>query len=263
MRRPSFFWGIVVLLIGLYLLINNLFPQLNLGNYFWSIALILLGLWFLFGSLFVRKSSVETTAVNIQLEDAREALISLRHGAGRLNITPAAPGALVTGTCDGGVEQSVQRAAGRAEVKLKSDVAVIWPNISAPNGLNWNLQLSPEIPLRIDAETGASESNMDLTNLKVTELRIQTGASSSRVNLPAAAGYSQVKVEAGAASVELRVPEGVAARIHTETGLVGLKVDPQRFPATGTNSYESPDFISAANKVEIKVEAGVGSIDIR
>ena len=68
-------------------------------------------------------------------------------------------------------------------------------------------------------------------------------------------------VHAGAASVVLRVPQGVAARIHVRSGLIGLKVDQNRFPHNGT-AYESPNYLSADNKVEIVVEAGAGSIEI-
>lgn len=95
----------------------------------------------------------------------------------------------------------------------------------------------------------------------VRKLILETGASSSNVVLPAKSGFTQVEVRAGVASVVLRVPTGVSGRIHVKSGLVGLKIDNNRFPVKGS-IYESPDYDIAENRVEIMVEAGVGSIEI-
>jgi hypothetical protein len=54
----------------------------------------------------------------------------------------------------------------------------------------------------------------------------------------------------------------VAARIFVKSGLSGITVDQARFNRIGEN-YESPDYATAANKMEINVETGVGSVDIR
>jgi len=40
-----------------------------------------------------------------------------------------------------------------------------------------------------------------------------------------------------------------------------LKIDNNRFPVKGS-VYETPDYETAENRVEIMVEAGVGSIEI-
>ena len=59
---------------------------------------------------------------------------------------------------------------------------------------------------------------LDLRDLKVTDLKLETGASATEVTLPASAGFTRVKVQAGAARVDMRVPGGVAARIKTSAG---------------------------------------------
>jgi predicted membrane protein len=82
------------------------------------------------------------------------------------------------------------------------------------------------------------------------------------VNLPIQAGYTRVEVESGAASVTLRVPEDVAARIKASGGLSEISVDQNRFPRTG-NGYQSADYDTAANKVDILIETGVGSVKVK
>ncbi|MDZ4159985.1 MAG: hypothetical protein U1B80_09360, partial [Anaerolineaceae bacterium] len=56
-----------------------------------------------------------------------------------------------------------------------------------------------------------------------------------------------------------RVPESVAARIRVEAGLAGVDVNTQRFPRRN-GGYETPDYESAENRVDISVETGVGSL---
>jgi hypothetical protein len=69
-------------------------------------------------------------------------------------------------------------------------------------------------------------------------------------------------VKSGAAAVSLRLPEGVAGRIYIQSGLAGISVDTSRFPQV-SGGYETPGYGTAANKADIRIETGVGSIDIR
>jgi hypothetical protein len=82
------------------------------------------------------------------------------------------------------------------------------------------------------------------------------------MTLPARAGKIRVKVASGAASVMLRVPEGVAARISVESGLAGISIDQNRFPRSA-GGYQSPDFDRAENSADIRIETGVGSVEVR
>jgi len=101
-----------------------------------------------------------------------------------------------------------------------------------------------------------------LTNLQVRRLEVDVGASRLSLLLPAKAGTTEAEVKAGAASLSITVPQGVAARITAETGLGSLNVDASRFPKVG-DRYESPDFATATNRVDLTVKSGVASIDIR
>ena len=195
----------------------------------------------------------------IPLEDAADAEIMLTFGAGRLAIGPAAPGLLVDGTYDGGV---------RAEPGGPGRVRLSPP---APAGLRfdrapyaWRAGLTAEVPLRLRLETGAADAEIDLTALRLAELRLRTGASETRVTLPAAAGFTRVDATGGAAAIRFRVPDGVAARIRTSIALGSTDVDLVRFPRNAAGSgWESPDFETAAHRVEIEVQGGVGSVSVR
>ena len=58
------------------------------------------------------------------------------------------------------------------------------------------------------------------------------------------------------------MPENVAARISHRGGLSTLEVNESRFPAAGSNRYQSPNYDQAKDKVDITLETGVTSIEI-
>jgi hypothetical protein len=70
-----------------------------------------------------------------------------------------------------------------------------------------------------------------------------------------------VKVELGAASLDMTVPQGVAARIRAEQGVSAIEIDTARFPYSN-GIYESADYSSAPNKVDVKIEAGAGRVAV-
>ncbi len=266
MRRGSIFWGSLILLLGVILLINQFFPGFNAWGVFWPLVLVGLGVWFLVGQRWVGSGNLVEEQVHIPLDDTREARIQLHHGAGRLEVNPSgAPGELLSGSFSGGVDQHLQRSGQSARLDLRTasmPIFIGWPFVYMNQGLSWKIALTREIPLQLEVETGASETRLNLQDLLVTEFRIKTGASSSMVTLPAAAGLTRVNVQSGAASVELTLPQGVAGRIHVQSGLAGVNIDQNRFPAAGSG-YETPGYETAANKAEITVETGVASITIR
>ena len=266
MRRGSIFWGSLILLLGVMLLINQFVPGFNAWGVFWPLVLVGLGVWFLVGQRFTGSRNLTTEQVNILLADIREARIRMHHGAGRLEVASSGtPGELLSGSFSGGVEQQLDRSSQPARLDLRTPslpVFIGWPFAYMNQGLSWNIALTREIPLQLEVETGASESRLNLQDLTVTELSIKTGASSFVTTLPAAAGQTRVNVQSGAASVELYLPQGVAGRIHVQSGLAGVNIDQNRFPASG-GGYETPGYESAANKAEIYVETGVASITIR
>ncbi len=196
----------------------------------------------------------------VPLEGAPDAEVMVTFGAGHLRLGPAAAGMLVDGSYLGGVR--VERA-GPGRIRLAPPAPpAAWAWDRAPYG--WTMGVSAEVPLRLRVESGAADAELDLARLRLVELRLRTGASETRVTLPAAAGSTRVDAEGGAAAIRFRVPDGVAARIRSSITLGSTDVDTARFPRTPAgDAWESPDFARAVNRVEIEVRGGVGSVAVR
>jgi hypothetical protein len=264
MRKGTIFWGAIIILLGILLLINNL-TGIDIGKFFWPLVLILLGIWVLWG-VFTAPRAFETEEATIPLEGATQARIHMQHGAGRLRVGGGAgPDELLSGSFGGGLEQQVKLAGDTLEVEMKVRVSAAHfasPWMWGPRGtLDWTVSLNGETPLSLDLETGASDTRLDLSDLRVTDLRVQTGASSSEITLPTSAGHTKAIISSGAASVRVRVPEGVAARVKVSGGMADIRVDKGRFPRVG-GVYQSEDYDTAENKVDIAIDTGVGSVSV-
>ena len=264
MRRSGIIWGAILLLAGLLLLLENLgllpFPNISVWQLLLPLAFIGLGVWVLLGSRFQGRG--ETTTLDLPLEQATEAEIRVDYGAGELRIGGGSA-SLADGTFEGGVEHEVQHRDGRAILRLRSPSVVIWPWGWGPGvRRHWQLRLNERIPIALSVHSGASDCRMDLERLKITRLRIESGASSLDVTLPARAGHTEARVSTGAASLSMRVPEGVAALIRVDSALSSTDVDRRRFPREG-GVYRSPGYDTAENRVDIRIDTGVGSISIR
>ena len=115
--------------------------------------------------------------------------------------------------------------------------------------------------LRIDG--GAADLNLDLRDLTVKLLDVDSGAVSTTVVLPAAAGETRAVFDVGAASLDIEIPPGVAARVRIESALTSVQVDESRFPRAGEGESLSKDFDAAANRVGLEINAGVSSVSVR
>ena len=261
MRSNTLFWGFVLIAAGALFLLSNLgIIQVNVWNLIWPLVLIALGLSVLLRTVFRRPSTAET--VSIPLSGAEQAVVRINHGAGELNMSSGAgEGVLLEGSFAGGINHDERRDGNTVKVNLRMP-SLVFPFFWAPgDSLNWDVHLSPRIALVFYLETGANRARIDLSDLLVNELRFKSGASATDLVLPENAGKTDVRIESGAASLNIRIPTGVAAQIRSESGLSSINVDRNRFPKTG-GVYRSEDYDTAPNKADIRIQTGVGSVQI-
>ena len=255
----AFTWPIAWIVVGVLLLMSTTGslaqgPGELISDY-WPWALVALGVWFVIGAVVpAGRRPDETLAV--PLGGASEAGIRIQFGAGTLATRPAAAGNLVDGTFTGGV---LHRLVGPGRIELQQDTRYGLPWLDRAS--TWTVGLTAEVPLDLRIDAGAHKAVLDLRDLRVRGLELHTGASDTRVLLPRAAGLTTVKAESGAASLTFEVPDGVAARIRTRMAISSMTIDQTRFPPSA-GGYESAGFASAANRVEIDAQGGVGSLRV-
>jgi hypothetical protein len=259
-RRGNLFWGVILILLAALLLLKQMGWLVgDIFGYFWPLLIIAFGIWLIIG-YFARNKPAEGEHVSIPLEGATSAHIKFDHGAGRLTVRSGAePGEILNGTFGNGLSFKSHVEGGRLEVKLRTSQQAWawWPGES----LDWDIRLNQGLPLSLKIDSGASASVLDLSDLKVTELDIDTGASSTELTLPANAGSTHVDIDTGASSLKVSIPAGVAASIRVKTGMAAVNINP-RFPRLDGGLYQSADYGTAANRVDMTIDSGVGSVEV-
>jgi hypothetical protein len=124
----------------------------------------------------------------------------------------------------------------------------------------WDLRLNPATPMRLTLEAGVGNGTIDLAQLHVTELDLKTGIGNTTLTLPRQ-GHVQARVEGGVGNTTLRIPAGVAVRLTSTAGLGTISV-PTNYWRHGDVAI-SPDFDTAANRVELTASGGIGDITIK
>jgi len=133
------------------------------------------------------------------------------------------------------------------------------------------VRAASDVPASLDFNAGAGEFDVDLSDVRITEARINTGASTLRLALPKASGDVNVRVNAGASTVVITVPAGVEARVATSGGLVSLRSDNDRLGTGGGtggciacgSAVETTGYGAAHDRVTVTVTAGASSIVVR
>ena len=264
-RRPgvggiwAFTWSIVWIGVGVILLLSTTgrygTGPVDLIVNGWPWLLVGLGVWMLIGAV-IPGGPGPTERLAIPLRGVPAAAVRIRYGAGTLVAHPAATGMLVDGSYAGGV---VSREIGPGRIDLSQDTSFGMPWLDHRS--EWDVGLTGEVPLDLRLEAGASRTTLDLRSVQLRSLDLQTGASETRVVLPAAAGMTQVRAETGAASLTFEIPSGVAARIRTRMALGSSAIDEARFPRVG-DLYQSIDYGTAGNRVDLDIQGGVGSVRV-
>jgi hypothetical protein len=133
---------------------------------------------------------------------------------------------------------------------------------AACNGATeWQIHLNPTVSSDIAAHCDGGNVKLDLTGMAVTRVFADTGGGNIDVVLPNNAANLSVTAKTGAGAVVVCIPSGVAARIRATTGVGKVTIDP-RFNKAAENIYESSDYDSAANKVDITLNSGAGSVSV-
>jgi len=145
-----------------------------------------------------------------------------------------------------------------AELRLDADHEEFWGD----GGVDWRIDLTRNIPLSISIRSAASSVDLDLRRLMLTSLTLDIDAGNYSVILPSSTGFTSVDVDVDIANVEISVPGTVAARIWINGDLSLIDVDRDRFPQDG-DYYQSPDYDSAANRVEIVIDSDIGRVEVK
>ncbi len=122
---------------------------------------------------------------------------------------------------------------------------------------DWQLKLNNQIIYNLSIETGAINTDCNLSGFKVEKLYIESGA--SNINLVMAQYDSKIIIDTGASNIDIAIPKNVGATVSIDSG-IAIK-DLEDF-IKKNGKYISTNYNESEFKVEIEIDCGVSHIDI-
>jgi hypothetical protein len=261
MRRTEFFWGGLLVLLGVLFFLRTAGVLTgDVFSWFWPFVIIAVGLWILLGRFTAHVDFNKAEQFSIPLQGAKEAHLSIDHGAGHIELSAGAnAGDFLTGLSGVAMDHSSHLDGDKLEVRIDAGPSFV-PFIG-PDGGVWQFRLDPDLPTSLDIDAGASRLDLDLRDLQVKYLSFDGGASRITLTLPARVENMVADMEAGAASIELNVPPGVGLRLRLKS--VGTaRVDETRFVPREGSIYQSVDYDTAKYRAEVTIEGGATSVKV-
>jgi predicted membrane protein len=115
----------------------------------------------------------------------------------------------------------------------------------------------------VSADTGGGDVNVVLPNhANNLNVMAKSGAGNVTVEMSESTmGSNTIDAKSGAGNVAVYIPNKISAKIYATSGL-GKKIIDTRFEKVDGNTYQSPEFNRANDKVEVKVHSGIGNVSV-
>lgn len=288
----SVFWGLLLIAGGVLLLLGNLrVVDVNWGGLIrlWPLLIVAAGLsilasthwvWrvvsgvFILGSLLLvawvgagfytpDTSNQPSQSASVRTErNIDSAEITLEAGASSLAINSSDTPRVIEASLRGEnsrIEEVSRRSGSVQKITLANETrGAWWPgNWSS----DWDVTLTESLPLKLTIDAGASSIDADLSRVKLSELVVDSGASTSTITLGNRLRNTNVTLDAGASTTTLRVPKSSGVKVTFDAGLssrniVGLEEQ-------GDGTFQTKDFGNASHQVLVEVEGGLSSFTLK
>jgi hypothetical protein len=264
-------WELIFRLWPVFLIAAGLDLVIGRGSVWGAIlAVILVVAVVAFGVWSIRSPGAGTArarqSLSFPIQGAKRAEVNLSPAVGIIRMTGTASGDdLLSGsTWTGGGVQVVKdyRAQGEVAVlNIRAEGAgVIFPTLGPPGQPTWDLMLTSAIPVDLSGDLGVGQSVIDLRGTQVYSLRVNQAIGQTVVYLPRN-GVMKANLSMAIGETVVVIPPSVSARIHTSTGIAARSI-PSAFVQDG-DTYTSPDYAEASDKVDLELEVAIGNVSVR
>jgi hypothetical protein len=204
----------------------------------------------------VETGPMQEYSEEIPLDDAEEAQVRIRFGAGEIDVVPGDPDTLFSGQFRTNVAEwapEVSWENGTLEIRQGDEGSLPITDPGPGPGVEnvWELEFSTEVEMDMDIDIGASMGDLDLSGLALTDLSVETGASDLRLRFdePNPAAMDSMDITAGAASLRVDgIGNASPERVTVRGGAGNLVLDL-------TGDWD--------NSADIELESGVGALTLQ
>lgn len=257
-------WPILIIAIGFDILVGRRSIWASIAGIVVILAILVGSLW-IFGVSYAGGTALAGEQVQQSLNGATRSSILIEGGAGDMRIGGTSnPDILVEGNVPSGAASRVQSSyvvnGGIGSFTLRDTGVQGFVPFGTTEAIGWRLNLTEAIPLEISLGLGAGNIDADLKSLNMDELVVNMGVGDTMVILPDR-DRLDAQVKGAIGQIVIVVPEDAGVRLNADTALVSLSV-PDEYQRVA-DSYESPNFNTADNKINLSVNMAIGNVVLR
>lgn len=209
-----------------------------------------------------RTGPLETMPVNVDLGSAERSKLEFDMAAGELDLSGGAS-SLLQGSVEYNVpdwkpELHVSKIGSSTDVILKQPDSHGFPG--GDHRYKWNLQVNDSVLLDVAINCGAGHQRLKLGDAKLRSVTVHIGAGQVELDLNGHPTHDyEVSVSGGVGQARVTLPAGVGiwAEAHGGIGHIDVKGLTKK-----DDHWENDLYDSAKVNVRVKVEGGIGQIDI-
>jgi N-terminal domain of toast_rack, DUF2154 len=206
---------------------------------------------------------MERESQTIDLENAQSVRAELRMGAGELNVTGGADAlmeadfAYNVADWEPEVDYDVSGDTGELIVEQGSGADI---PLGGEARNEWDLRFNDDVPIDLNVQMGAGESDLDLDSLTLTGLDLQMGAGETTVDLTGS--YDRdiaASIEGGVGEATVELPSEIGVRVNAEGGLG--QINAEGLQREG-DAYVNDAYGDSDVTLDVDVRGGVGKINL-
>lgn len=148
-----------------------------------------------------------------------------------------------------------------ATVSIKEEDPKNWVFDNSIKGRDMDVEVTDQLPLDFTINTGASLLNMDFSKLQLKKLNINAGMSSVDVKLGDLTDLVEAKIKCGASAVTFTIPKDYGVKIISNSMLLGRNFSGLDMDQSG-NEYATKGFDESKKKLTIDLSSGISKLSI-
>jgi hypothetical protein len=125
-----------------------------------------------------------------------------------------------------------------------------------------DIKLNPDIPWSITENSGATTDALNLAELQVGSITVNTGASREEITVGEPSGLVPVTINGGSLTVHIHRPKGTLAGVAVSGGAVSLNADGKQMRSIGDLTFQSPGFSTEADAYRIQINGGACNVTL-
>jgi hypothetical protein len=212
-----------------------------------------------------RLGKTETLQQKVGLAGAESVSASITLGVGRLKLAGGADSLLDArfeyNIPDWKPAVSYDVADGRGRLVVEQPSRVVGATWPGNVRYDWDLKLSPGVPLELEVGMGVGKSDVDLRGLDVRRFRLEAGVGEGSVDLSGPRTSDlDATIKAGVGRLTLILPADVGVRVKAQGGLGHVSAEGLK---AQDDAWVNDSWGETKASLRVEVEGGIGEVDMR